>query len=301
MDRPTRRRFLKQAGFVGTAILTGPAKLLDAQRRPDRDQRPNILWITSEDNSPLLGCYGDKLAKTPNLDRLADQAVRYRNAFANAPVCSAARSTLITGMHACSLGIHNHRSKVRVPETFRLYPECLRDAGYYCTNNSKTDYNIIRNGRQAWNQSSNKAHYKNRSAEQPFFAVFNIGASHEGQLTEQAVSRRRKQGVLPPKPRVAPEQAPLPPYHADTPVVRRDWSVYYDNMTLMDEQVGRLLKELDDSGLARRHHRVLLRRSRWRPAARQAQHPRLGHARASDRSLSEEVGPSGPGTARPVD
>jgi len=250
MDRPTRRRFLKQAGFLGTAILTGPAKLLDAQRRPDRDQRPNVLWITSEDNSPLLGCYGDKLAKTPNLDRLAGQGVRYRNAFANAPVCSAARSTLITGMHACSLGIHNHRSKVRVPKAFRLYPEYLRDAGYYCTNNSKTDYNIVRNGRQAWSESSNKAHYKNRPAGQPFFAVFNIGSSHEGQLTEQAVNRRRQQGILPPKPRVAPEDAPLPPYHADTPVVRRDWSVYYDNMTLMDEQVGRLLKELDESGLA---------------------------------------------------
>jgi len=250
MDRPTRRHFLRRAGFVGAAVLAGPAALLEAQRRTDRDQRPNILWITSEDNSPLLGCYGDKLAKTPSLDRLAGQGVRYRNAFANAPVCSAARSTLITGMHACSLGLHNHRSRVRVPETFRLYPEYLRDAGYYCTNNSKTDYNIIRNGRQAWNQSSSKAHYKNRPSGQPFFAVFNIGASHEGQLTEATVNRRRQQGVLPPTPRVAPEDAPLPPYHADTPVVRRDWSVYYDNMTLMDDQVGRLLKELQDSGLA---------------------------------------------------
>jgi len=250
MGRSTRRQFLRHMGLLGAGMLTGPARRLGAWQTPSQGKRPNILWITSEDNSPLLGCYGDELAKTPNLDRLAAQGVRYRNAFANAPVCSAARSTLITGMHACSLGIHNHRSKVRVPDAFRLYPEYLRDAGYYCTNNSKTDYNIVRNGRQAWDASSNKAHYKNRPAGQPFFAIFNIGFSHEGQLTEQAVSRRRKQGVLPSKPRVAPKDAPLPPYHADTPVVRRDWSVYYDNMTLMDEQVGRLLEELDESGLA---------------------------------------------------
>ncbi|MHC4518272.1 MAG: sulfatase-like hydrolase/transferase [Planctomycetota bacterium] len=249
MDSQTRRRFLRTTGFAAAAIMAAPARLLQAQRADD-GERPNILWITSEDNSPYLGCYGDKLAHTPNLDRFAAEGVRYRNAFANAPVCSAARSTLITGMYACSLGIHNHRSKGRVPDMFRLYPEYLRDAGYYCTNNSKTDYNIVRKGGKAWNESSNKAHYKNRKPGQPFFAVFNTTLSHEGQLTEQAVNRRRRQGLLPPKPRVAPEDAPLPPYHADTPTVRRDWSVYYDNVTLMDKQVGALLEELQESGLA---------------------------------------------------
>ena len=90
--------------------------------------RPNILWITSEDNSHYLGCYGDPQARTPNLDKLATQGVRYRHAFANAPVCSAARSTLITGMHASSAGIHNHRSSNAIPGAFRLYPELLRQA-----------------------------------------------------------------------------------------------------------------------------------------------------------------------------
>lgn len=249
MNAQTRRQFLRTTGLAAAAAIAAPTPLLQAQSA-DSTERPNILWITSEDNSPYLGCYGDKLAHTPNLDRLATQGVRYRNAFANAPVCSAARSTLITGMYACSLGIHNHRSKQRVPETFRLYPEYLRDAGYYCTNNSKMDYNIVRKGAQAWNESSNKAHYKNRKPGQSFFAVFNTTLSHEGQLTEQAVTRRRNQALLPPKPRVAPEDAPLPPYHADTPTVRRDWSVYYDNVTLMDKQVGEWLKELEESGLA---------------------------------------------------
>ncbi|MBM4091863.1 MAG: sulfatase, partial [Planctomycetes bacterium] len=141
-------------------------------------ERPNVLWITSEDNSPYLGCYGDPSAHTPNLDRLAAQGVRYRHAFANAPVCSSARSTLITGMYASSLGVHNHRSRVAIPAEFKLYPEHLRAAGYYCTNNSKTDYNVAHAG-QPWDESSNRAHFKNRAPRQPFFAVFNFTTSHE--------------------------------------------------------------------------------------------------------------------------
>ena len=113
MHKHTRRQFLKAAGFaVGSAGIIGTS--LYAGQRQGGQERPNILWITSEDNSPLLGCYGDEQAHTPNLDRLATQGVRYRNAFANPPVCSAARSTLITGMYACSVGLHNHRSKVRI-------------------------------------------------------------------------------------------------------------------------------------------------------------------------------------------
>src|SRR5688500_4966276 len=114
--------------------------------------RPNVLWITSEDNSPYLGCYGDRLAQTPNLDRLAEQGVRYRRAFANAPVCSTARTTLITGMYASSLGVQHHRSNVPIPQQFKLYPEYLREAGYYCTNNVKTDYNVAGKEREVWDE-----------------------------------------------------------------------------------------------------------------------------------------------------
>jgi len=249
MKRQTRRQFLKSlgltTGFAG--ILGNP---LFAREQQGNQDRPNILWITSEDNSPLLGCYGDEQAHTPNLDRLATQGIRYRNAFANAPVCSAARSTLITGMYACSLGIHNHRSKANIPASFRPYPEYLRQAGYYCTNNSKTDYNYIGNPKLPWDECSNRAHYDNRKPGQPFFAIFNITLSHEGQLQQKTVSNRRRNGILPNKPRIAPEDVKFPPYHPDTPIVRRDWSVYYDNVTLMDRQVGLLLKELDEKGLA---------------------------------------------------
>ena len=202
--------------------------------------RPNVLWVTSEDNSPYLGCYGDPLAKTPNLDRLAEQGVRYRNAFANAPVCSVARTTLITGMYASSVGGQNHRSNVAMPKQFQLYPEHLRAAGYYCTNNSKTDYNFP-GGPKSWSESSGKASYDNRQSNQPFFAVHNLTTSHESQV--------------PPKNgktdfRIAPDKIVLPPYHPDTAVIRRDWANYYDQITLMDQQVGELLAKLDRDGLA---------------------------------------------------
>ena len=202
--------------------------------------RPNILWITSEDNSPYLGCYGDPLAHTPNLDRLAAQGVRYRHAFANAPVCSTARTTLITGMYASSLGVQHHRSRVAIPASFKLYPELLRAAGYYCSNNSKTDYNVA-NARKPWDESSNQAHFKNRAAGQPFFAVFNFTTSHESQVAPKG----NKTSF-----RVPPEKIALPPYHPDTPDIRRDWANYYDQMTLLDEQAGKLLAELEQAGLA---------------------------------------------------
>jgi N-sulfoglucosamine sulfohydrolase len=203
-------------------------------------ERPNVLWITSEDNSPYLGCYGDPLAKTPHLDRLAAEGVRYRYAFANAPVCSSARTTLITGMYGSSLGVQHHRSSVAIPARFQLYPEHLRAAGYYCTNNSKTDYNVA--GRSnVWDENGDKAHYRRRRTNEPFFAVFNLGTTHES--------------LVAPRPgktefRIAPAEVVLPPYHPDTPDIRRDWANYYDQLTRMDEQVGELLAELERENLA---------------------------------------------------
>lgn len=202
--------------------------------------RPNILWLTSEDNSPYLGCYGDSLAKTPNLDRLAEQGVRYRNAFANAPVCSVARTTLITGMYASSLGGQNHRSTVALPQPFKLYPEHFRAAGYYCTNNSKTDYNF-QGGQKAWDESSSKASYDNRRPNQPFLAVYNSTTSHESQVAP----KKGKTDF-----RVSPDKISLPPYHPDTEAIRRDWANYYDQITLMDQEVGQLLDKLERDGLA---------------------------------------------------
>src|SRR5688572_29968794 len=95
------------------------------------DQLPNILWITSEDNGPHLGCYGDTYATTPNLDALAARGLIYTNANANAPVCAPARTAIISGLYPPSTGSEHMRSLVGLPAGFRMFPQYLRDAGYY--------------------------------------------------------------------------------------------------------------------------------------------------------------------------
>ncbi len=203
--------------------------------------RPNILWITSEDNGQQLGCYGDTYADTPRLDELAGRSLRYKTAWSNAPVCAPARTTIISGMYACALGAQHMRSAVPLPDGVTLYPRLLRDAGYYCTNNSKTDYNLVKGDELAgWNKSSGKAHWRNRPDDKtPFFAVFNFTTSHESKI-------RNKPHTLVHDP----AKAPLPAYHPDLPEVRRDWAQYYDRLTEMDAQVGKILDQLQADGLA---------------------------------------------------
>ncbi len=199
--------------------------------------RPNILWITSEDNGPNLGCYGDTYATTPNLDALAARSQRYTRAWSNWPVCAPARTAIITGMYPSSTGSEHMRSLERLPDGMQFFPELLRAAGYYCTNNSKEDYNLETPG-QPWDESSTKAHWKNRAPDQPFFAVFNSMVSHESQL-------RAKRPLV-----HDPAQVRVPPYHPDSPEVRADWARYYDNLTLMDAELGARLKEIEEAGLA---------------------------------------------------
>ncbi|WP_031526974.1 sulfatase family protein [Dyadobacter crusticola] len=201
--------------------------------------RPNILWIVSEDNSPFLGAYGDQYATTPNLDRFAMRGVLYKNAFATAPVCAPSRSTLITGMHPPSMGTEHMRSTYPVPEFVRFFPRYLREAGYYTTNNAKKDYNTI-DQTEAWDESSGKATYKNRKPGQPFFAVFNLNVSHESSIHTPEPTEKLKHD---------PEKAPLPPYHPKTAEMKHDWAQYYDKVEEMDRQFGALLKELDEQGL----------------------------------------------------
>lgn len=205
--------------------------------------RPNILWLTSEDNGPHYGCYGDKYAVTPNIDALAARGMRFKKAWSNAPVCAPARTCLISGRWAPADGAEHMRSLVPMPATNKMYAQILREAGYYCTNNSKEDYNLDRagvNGKDpVWDESSGKAHWKNRTAGQPFFAVFNDTVTHESQI------RRRPHTLI-----HDPAKAPLPPFHPDTPEVRHDWAQYYDNITTMDASIGKKLAELEAAGLA---------------------------------------------------
>ena len=206
-----------------------------------QNDKPNILWITSEDNSPFLGCYGDAFATTPTLDKLAAEGFRYTNAYANCPVCSPARNTIITGVYAASNGNEQMRSAYPKSESVIPYPELLKKAGYYITNNVKTDYNYDGDWEGMWDECSNTAHWKNAPDGKPFFAIFNLMTTHESQIfpfTPEAELRHK------------PEDVVLPPHHPDTREMRHDWAQYYDKMEDMDAQVGDLLKELEESGLA---------------------------------------------------
>ena len=144
--------------------------------------RPNILWISVEDMSPTLGFCGDEYAHTPNLDHLAEESVWYTQAFATAPVCSPARSCLITGVYATTLGTQRLRSLFPIPDFIRGFPLYLREKGYYCTNNVKTDYNTGTSNRlirESWDESSAQAHWRGRKSDQPFFAIFNDMVTHQ--------------------------------------------------------------------------------------------------------------------------
>ncbi len=200
--------------------------------------RPNFLWITSEDNGPQLGCYGDLDGKTPNLDALAQRSVLYRNCWSNAPVCAPARTTIITGMFCPSTGSEHMRSEVPLPTGMQMFPQYLREAGYYCTNNSKEDYNITKPGK-VWDDSSSKAHWRKRPSGQPFFAVFNLTTTHESQV------RKRPHTFV-----HSPGSIHVPGYHPDLPEVREAWAQYHDQMTQMDVQVGQKLAELQADGLS---------------------------------------------------
>lgn len=205
-------------------------------------QRPNILWLTVEDISPYLGAYGHPLAQTPHLDRLAQQGIRYTQAYANAPVCAVARSALLTGMHSPALGTHQMRSRPQLPDQIPAYPKLFRQAGYYCTNNAKTDYNSsFLNDRSLWDESSGKAHYRNRAEGQPFFAVFNNTQSHESQLDHLPADREL---------RVDPADIELPPFHPDLPEMRQAWARLHELITHIDQWIGQMLQELDESGQA---------------------------------------------------
>lgn len=217
-----------------------------AQSAPSR---PNILWLTAEDICPNLGCYGDTYAITPELDRFAQQAVRYDRAFGITGVCAPNRSCLITGVFPTRLGSQGMRSTTILPPEVKCFSEYLRDAGYYCTNNAKTDYNFAV-PKSAWDACNGKAHWRNRGPGQPFFAVFNHEVCHEGQIRVADKRYRENTARLTDAQRHDPAKAPLPPFHPDTPTVRRDWARYYDNITAMDYQVGDKLRELDKAGLA---------------------------------------------------
>jgi uncharacterized sulfatase len=226
--------------LIKTAAAVAALLLMVADTHADDapPARPNILWLTSEDHGPHMGCYGDKYATTPNIDRLAARGVIYLHAWSCAPVCAPARTTIISGLYPPCTGAEHMRSMVAYPKGKKMFPQYLREAGYYCTNNAKEDYNLEKPG-QVWDVSSARGHWRNRKSGQPFFAVFNSLKSHESKVR-----------VRPHRKVHDPAKVRVPAYHPDTPEVRQDWAQYYDVVSEADADAGRRLKELQDDRLA---------------------------------------------------
>ena len=236
--------------------------------------QPNILWVSFEDTNPFYGCYGDPVARTPHLDRLAADGCRYTHAFSTAGVCAPARSAIITGMYAISIGTHHMRTthtnpdapelptpySAVIPAHVRCFTEYLRAAGYYCTNNAKTDYQFTP-PITAWDELGSEAHWRHRpDPEQPFFAVFNPTRTHESGMWPENC----------PDPDVDPARVPVPPVFPDTPKVRLALARMYTHIQRSDAELGSLLAQLEEDGLAENtivchwsDHGPLPRGKRW--------------------------------------
>lgn len=209
-------------------------------------QRPNIVWIVSEDASPHIGCYGETTIETPRLDQLAAEGVKFTRAFVTCPVCSPSRSAMISGMYQTTLGAHNHRSQrtgnrgegvpamadsYALPDSIRLVPQLFSEAGYFVTNGgkAKTDYNFttpddLYDGKD-WTQ---------RAAGQPFFAQFQLrGGKNRGAKVDNPVD---------------PADVNLPPYYPDHPVLRADWARYLNSWITVDNEVGGIIDQLAEEG-----------------------------------------------------
>lgn len=213
-------------------------------------ERPNILWLSTEDISPHLGCYGYERAVTPTLDAMAERGIRYSNAYTAAGVCAPNRTAIILGMFHSTSGGHHMRCRTTLPDSIKPFPEYLRAAGYYCTNNSKTDYNFACDPLETWNDCNSKATWKSKPDDAPFFAVFNYTKTHEGTIRASDEAHATNTQRLTPEQRQDPNALELPPYYPDTPIVRNDWKKYFELITAMDYWVADHLQAIEDAGLA---------------------------------------------------
>ncbi len=239
----------------------------------------NILWLVAEDLSPYIPSFGDSTVETPNLSRLAAEGIRYTNTFSISGVCSPSRAALATGMYPSSIGAHHMRTLFQqpaakemglinyecvLPPHVKMLSQIMRENGYYCTNNSKTDYQF-HPGRMAWDESSIYAHWRNRPDEKPFYAVFNFNVTHESNMwnpfyrtydlenfpPKRDTSKWWKPFQGKKKPLFVSEELDvnIPPYLPNTDLVKKDMRRMYSNIVEMDKHVGLVLKQLEEDGL----------------------------------------------------
>ncbi len=230
----TRRTVLA----TGTAAAMAPSASLQGCA-PQTAALPNILWLVSEDNNPIIGAYGDPLANTPAIDQLAREGVLFRNAYAVAPVCAPSRFAILTGVYPESCGpAHHMRATAALPADIPTYPELMRAAGYYCSNNPKHDYNCDADPTQIWDETGPDAHWRNRPAGKPFLSVFNFMTTHESRLFAPTPGRVTSADVRPPA------------YLPDTEIMRDHYASYYNLMDALDAEIASKLSELEDAGLS---------------------------------------------------
>ncbi|WP_271769397.1 sulfatase family protein [Aquimarina algiphila] len=238
-------KYIQELSIISilTIILLAPASSCSQDK--NRIEKPNIVWITSEDNSKhYLKMFDDNGISTPNIESLAEHGIVFHRAFSNAPVCSVARSAIISGIYGPKIAAQYHRkiATVPMPDSIMMFPAYLREAGYYTTNNSKEDYNIIK-GDNVWDESSRKASWRNRSEGQPFFHVFNIHDTHEGELhfTKKEMESN---------PTKTDENSfKVQPNHPDTKIFRYSNALYRDKIQEMDAKVGEVINELKKDDL----------------------------------------------------
>ena len=237
-----RRDFLKKCAVgAGTVVLSN--RFADIGYAAGEGQRPNILWIIAEDLSPDLGCYGEPLVKTPNIDKLASEGARYTNAFTTSPVCSPSRSAFMTGMYQTSIGVHQHRSHrndgYTLPEPVKVLTECFRAAGYFTSNCAGLNWK--KPGKTDFNFNVDKpfdgTDWRQCKDGQPFYSQINFSETHR-------IFKRD------PENPIDENKVKLPPYYPDHPIARRDWANYLECIQVLDKKVGQVLKRLGDDGLA---------------------------------------------------
>ena len=237
----SRRQLLKRGSIAaGCGLLGLHHSWAGAAGKKDR---PNILWLTSEDNGiSWVSCYGGTNAFTPNIDKLAKEGFRYKHCFDNAAVCAPTRSTWITGMYAISNGTQPMRSRNNIPhDVIKYYPDQLKKAGYHVSNWTKTDYNIGgRPDRDCWDLIDKKIRFgwRKRKPGQPFFAVVNSTSSHESRAFGDIENTRND-----------PDKMKLFSYHPDLPVIRKNYAKYADAVENMDNDIKETLDALKEDGL----------------------------------------------------
>ncbi len=257
---PTRRQFLK----TGAALLAGTGGVFSLGQC-GKKTRPNILWLISEDTSADFGCYGNPLVKTPHVDQLAAEGIRYTNAYATCPVCSPSRSAFMTGMYQTSIGAHQHRTRDKQPlaDPVRVITHYFRQAGYFTANVTTPAEGVPGTGKTDWNftpagEPFDGTDWNQRREDQPFFAQVNFRLTHR-------VFERDPQNPI------DPEKIDLPPYYPDHPITRRDWANYLESLQVLDKQIGAVIKRLEDEGLMDNtvifyfgdHGRCMVRGKQW--------------------------------------